>query len=51
MTGIEIVVQHGWTGASLVGKDAVHAAWLIVQHTDSDRDFTTASAGRKWWIG
>jgi hypothetical protein len=35
----EIVEQHGWPGAGLVGKDAALAAWLIVQHADSDRAF------------
>jgi hypothetical protein len=35
----EIVEQHGWPGAGLVGKDAARAAWLIVQHADSDRAF------------
>jgi hypothetical protein len=35
----EIVEQHGWPGIGLVGKGAAHAAWLIVQHADSDRAF------------
>src|SRR5262245_37409470 len=28
----EIIEQHGWPGRSLVGNDAAHAAWLILQH-------------------
>ncbi|MGD9637416.1 MAG: DUF6624 domain-containing protein [Pirellulales bacterium] len=35
----EIVKQHGWPGISLVGKDGAHAAWLLVQHADGDREF------------
>lgn len=35
----EIVEKHGWPGHSLVGKDAAHAAWLLVQHADRDREF------------
>lgn len=35
----EIVKQHGWPGKSLVGKDGAHAAWLLVQHADRDREF------------
>jgi hypothetical protein len=35
----EIVEKHGWPGSGLVGKGAAHAAWLIVQHADSDRAF------------
>lgn len=33
------VDEHGWLGASLVGTDGAHAAWLLVQHADMDRDF------------
>jgi hypothetical protein len=33
-----IVQQHGWPTASLVGKDAVHDAFLLVQHA-SDTAF------------
>jgi hypothetical protein len=35
----EIVDKHGWPGKSLVGADGAHAAWLLVQHADLDRDF------------
>lgn len=35
----EIISEHGWPSASLVGKDAAHAAWLIVQHADNDSEF------------
>jgi hypothetical protein len=28
----EILEQHGWPGRSLVGDDAAHAAWLVLQH-------------------
>ena len=32
----EIIREYGWPGYSLVGKDACHAAWLIVQHAVLD---------------
>jgi hypothetical protein len=35
----EIVQQYGWPGRSLVGEDGSHAAWLLLQHADRDRDF------------
>ena len=35
----EIVREHGWPGASLVGQEASHAAWLLVQHADRQLDF------------
>jgi hypothetical protein len=35
----QIVDQHGWPGKALVGKDAAHAAWLLVQHADGDLAF------------
>lgn len=35
----EIVDKHGWPGKSLVGVDGAHAAWLLVQHADRDREF------------
>ena len=28
----ELVAAHGWPGRALVGDDAAHAVWLIVQH-------------------
>jgi hypothetical protein len=35
----EIIKKHGWPGKSLVGDDGAHAAWLLVQHADEDREF------------
>ena len=35
----EIVDTHGWPSYSIVGKDASSAAWLLVQHADSDPEF------------
>ncbi len=35
----EIVAKHGWPGKSLVGADGARAAWLFVQHADSDVAF------------
>ena len=35
----EVIAKHGWPGKSLVGEDAAHAAWLLVQHADADRAF------------
>jgi hypothetical protein len=35
----EIIAKHGWPGKSLVGKPGADAAWLLVQHADTDRDF------------
>lgn len=35
----EQVEQFGWPGKSLVGPQAAHAAWLLVQHADADPDF------------
>ena len=26
-----VIAEHGWPGASLVGKDGANAAWLLVQ--------------------
>jgi Family of unknown function (DUF6624) len=31
-----IVAEHGWPGRRLVGDDAAHAAWLLVQHAPLD---------------
>jgi hypothetical protein len=28
----QILVEHGWPGPALVGKDGTDAAWLLVQH-------------------
>jgi hypothetical protein len=35
----EKIKQYGWPGKSLVGEQAAHAAWLLVQHADADPDF------------
>jgi hypothetical protein len=35
----EIVAEHGWPGASLVGDDGANTAWLLVQHADKDPAF------------
>lgn len=35
----EVVAKHGWPGKSLVGADAAHDAWLLVQHADRDLAF------------
>jgi hypothetical protein len=35
----EVVVKYGWPGKSLVGADGAGAAWLFVQHADSDVPF------------
>lgn len=35
----EIIEKKGWPGKSLVGDDGAHAAWLLVQHADKDREF------------
>lgn len=34
-----IVQEHGWPGTSLVGEDGAGAAWLVVQHMDTDPEF------------
>jgi len=31
-----IVAEHGWPGRRLVGDDAAHAAWVLVQHAPLD---------------
>ena len=35
----EIVSRIGWPSVSLVGKEASHQAWLLVQHADKDLAF------------
>lgn len=35
----KVVEAGGWPGASRVGPDGAHAAWLLVQHADADRPF------------
>ena len=34
-----VVDEHGWPGASMVGTDGAHAAWLLAQHADADSAF------------
>ena len=29
-----LVAQYGWPTAALVGRDGVHAAWLLLQHSE-----------------
>lgn len=35
----EVVRKHGWPGKSLVGANAAHQVWLLVQHADKVREF------------
>jgi hypothetical protein len=35
----EVIAMQGWPGKTLVGEDAAHAAWLLVQHADADGAF------------
>jgi hypothetical protein len=35
----QILRVYGWPSRDLVGKEGVHAAFLLVQHADADRDF------------
>lgn len=35
----QVVSEYGWPTISLVGKQAAHAAWLLVQHADLDQAF------------
>ena len=35
----ETIEQFCWPGKSLVGEQAAHAAWLLVQHADADPEF------------
>ena len=35
----QIVAKVGWPGKKLVGIEAAHDAWLLVQHADADRAF------------
>lgn len=38
--------KHGWPGATTVGEDGAHAAWLIAQHADLDRSLQTSVLAR-----
>lgn len=35
----EIITEHGWPDNSLVGEVGAHAAWLLIQHSDTDPIF------------
>lgn len=35
----EVVAKHGWPGKRIVGVDGANAAWLLVQHADTDVAF------------
>ena len=35
----QLIEKSGWPGASQVGVDGAHAAWLLVQHADDAPDF------------
>jgi len=35
----QVIAEHGWPGASLVGTDGAQAAWLLTQHADADPAF------------
>jgi hypothetical protein len=35
----EIVAKHGWPTETLVGEHGASAAWLLVHHAESDREF------------
>ena len=34
-----IINRYGWPGRALVGDKAAHAAFIVVQHSDHDREF------------
>ncbi len=38
----EIVARVGWPGRRMVGDDGASAAWLLVQHSDTDPGFSAA---------
>jgi hypothetical protein len=40
-----VIAAHGWPGASLVGTDGAHAAWLLAQHADADPAFQRQCLG------
>ena len=41
----EVIAAHGWPGASLVGTEGAHAAWLLAQHADADPAFQRQCLG------
>ena len=40
-----LVGIHGWPKISMVGEDGAHAAWVLVQHADTDREFQAKVLG------
>jgi len=34
-----MIEKHGWLSKTLVGTDGAKAAWLMLQHSDKDREF------------
>ena len=40
-----IVNKQGWPTISDIGKDGFNAAWLLVQHADTDRAFQKQCLG------
>ena len=39
-TRLKVVInRYGWPGRALVGDKAAHAAFIVVQHSDHDREF------------
>jgi hypothetical protein len=41
----QLVAEHGWPGASMVGTDGARAAWLLTQHADRDPAFQRQCLG------
>lgn len=35
----QIIGEYGWPGFDLIGEEAAHGFWLLVQHADEDRRF------------
>ena len=35
---LTLVQAHGWPGRTLVGEDAMHAAWIVLQHAIGEPD-------------
>ncbi|MBV9445974.1 MAG: hypothetical protein JO345_08785 [Streptosporangiaceae bacterium] len=40
-----VIARAGWPGATLVGPDGAHAAWLLAQHADADPAFQRECLG------
>ena len=38
----QVVEEHGWPRRSLVGEEAAHAAFILIQHADQDPEFQAA---------